>query len=148
MSPATDILRNWPFLWRQWYRISIWVRQTCKNLCLFVQNMVSLIKSLVKDSLNLLVHIQSSMLILFTSKMWAVFVLQKLLTAAFVLQKLLTIFYTMHLKIHHLLNFVLSFEQRGPRSTYISWFNFTVMDEECFNGHMPWIMTNGTFYIF
>ena len=45
-----------------------------------VQSIVSLTKSLVSDSLSLLVHLKSSVLIFFAEKMGGAFALQKLLT--------------------------------------------------------------------
>ena len=45
-----------------------------------VQNIISLTKSLVNDSLSLLVCLKSSVLIFFAEKMWGAFALQKLLT--------------------------------------------------------------------
>ena len=45
-----------------------------------VQSIVSLTKSLVNDSLSLLVRLKSSVLISFAEKMWGAFALQKLLT--------------------------------------------------------------------
>ena len=45
-----------------------------------VQSIVSLTKSLVNDSLSLLVRLKSSVLIFFAEKMWGAFALQKLLT--------------------------------------------------------------------
>ena len=45
-----------------------------------VQSIISLMKSLVKDLLSLLVHIKSSVLIFFAEKVRGAFALQKLLT--------------------------------------------------------------------
>ena len=45
-----------------------------------VQSIVSLTKSLVNDSLSLLVCLKSSVLIFFAEKMWGAFAVQKLLT--------------------------------------------------------------------
>ena len=45
-----------------------------------VQSIVSLTKSLVNDSLSLLVRLKSSVLIFFAEKLWGAFALQKLLT--------------------------------------------------------------------
>ena len=45
-----------------------------------VQSIVSLTKSLVNDSLSLLVRLKSSVLIYFAEKMWGALELQKLLT--------------------------------------------------------------------
>ena len=50
------------------------------NLGPVVQSIVSLTKSLVNDSLSLLVRLKSSVLIFFAEKMWGAFALQKLLT--------------------------------------------------------------------
>ena len=50
-----------------------------------VQSIVSLTKSLVNDSLSLLVRLKSNVLIFFAEKMWGAFAMQKM-------QKLLTFF--------------------------------------------------------
>ena len=51
-----------------------------KHLGPVVQSIISLMKSLVNDSLSLLVRLKSSVLIFFAEKMWGAFALQKLLT--------------------------------------------------------------------
>ena len=45
-----------------------------------VQSIVSLTKSLVNDSLSLLMRLKLSVLIFFAEKMWGAFAVQKLLT--------------------------------------------------------------------
>ena len=67
-----------------------------EQLAPVVQSFVSLTKSLVSDSLSLLVHLTSSVLIFFAEKMWGAFALQKLLT--FFRQKMAVFLYIICLK--------------------------------------------------